>query len=195
MSSNVKRPTLGLGDGLIEEIPLSSRRGSTSKEDAATQDRLIYIRDAYRNDARGFPTNYVSTAKYNAWTFLPKFLYEQFQRYANIFFLFTASIQQIPGVSPTSHFTTIVPLTIVLAATGFKEAFEDVKRHIADKQVNNRRVKVLRGTEFFEIRWRDVKVGDLLRVENGEFFPADMAVISSSEPEAICYIETANLDG
>ena len=40
-----------------------------------------------------FPTFHSSTAKYNLATFFPKFLYEQFSRHANIFFLFTAMIQ------------------------------------------------------------------------------------------------------
>ena len=46
---------------------------------------------------------------------------EQFSKYANVFFLFTACIQQIPGVSPTNRWTTIVPLGLVLLASAFKE--------------------------------------------------------------------------
>ena len=48
-----------------------------------------------------FKSNKISTAKYNLLSFLPKFLYEQFRRYANIFFLCIGLLQQIPGVSPT----------------------------------------------------------------------------------------------
>jgi phospholipid-transporting ATPase len=195
MSSSIMKPVHG-ENSVVDKAslhvtdPLGSKRGSST-----SQDRLLYIRATPQNDGQKFTTNYISTAKYSVFTFLPKFLYEQFQRYANIFFLFAAAIQQIPGVSPTSRFTTIVPLSIVLAATGCKEAFEDIKRYLSDKEMNNRHVKVLRDGEFATIRWRDVKVGDILRVENGDFFPADLVVLSSSEPEAICYIETANLDG
>lgn len=40
-----------------------------------------------------------------------------------------------------------------------------------------------------------LKVGDIVRVENDQLFPADMALLSSSEPLATAYIETSNLDG
>jgi len=35
----------------------------------------------------------VSTAQYSFISFLPKFLYEQFQKYSNVFFLFIALLQ------------------------------------------------------------------------------------------------------
>lgn len=58
-------------------------------------------------------------------TFLPKFLFEQFRRAANAFFLFTAIIQQIPDVSPTSRYTTAIPLALVLLVAAIKEIAED----------------------------------------------------------------------
>ncbi|KAF5345280.1 hypothetical protein D9758_008433 [Tetrapyrgos nigripes] len=143
-----------------------------------------------------FCSNYVSTSKYNLVTFVPKFLTEQFSKYANLFFLFTACIQQIPDVSPTNQYTTIVPLAVVLLASAFKEAQEDLKRHQSDSELNSRLTKVLtsQGT-FSDDKWQDVRVGDVVRLESNDFIPADMILLSSSEPEGLCYIETSNLDG
>lgn len=42
-----------------------------------------------------FVSNRISTSKYNLVTFIPKFLFEQFSNYANVFFLFTSCIQVI----------------------------------------------------------------------------------------------------
>ena len=137
---------------------------------------------------------------------------EQFSKYANVFFLFTALIQQIPNVSPTNKYTTIAPLALVLLVAAFKEIQEDLvsrriplssptltgtlqKRHQSDSDLNSRLAKVLVGTQFEDKPWRSIKVGDIVRLESNDFFPADLIILSSSEPEGLCYIETSNLDG
>ncbi|PPR02401.1 hypothetical protein CVT26_011369 [Gymnopilus dilepis] len=164
------------------------------KEKVLTGERVIALNNSLANAE--FSSNFVSTSKYNLATFLPKFLYEQFSKYANQFFLFTACIQQIPGVSPTQPYTTIVPLAVVLMASAFKEVKEDVKRHQSDNDLNSRKAKVLTSqSTFVEKKWKDIQVGDVVRLENNDFIPADMILITSSEPEGLCYIETSNLDG
>ncbi|KAI9469032.1 MAG: hypothetical protein EXX96DRAFT_590210 [Benjaminiella poitrasii] len=158
-------------------------------------ERIIHINNPELNIQQKFLHNRVFTAKYTVITFLPKFLYEEFSKYANLFFLFISGIQQIPGISPTSRYTTVVPLVIVLLITAIKELIEDWGVHRSDAELNARKCKVLEGTQFVEKAWRDIKVGDILRIESGENFPADLILISSSEPEGLCYIETSNLDG
>ncbi|KAI9251699.1 hypothetical protein EDC94DRAFT_621844 [Helicostylum pulchrum] len=155
--------------------------------------RIIHINQNELN--QGFMSNSVSTAKYNAASFLPKFLYDEFSKSANIFFLFISGIQQIPNISPTSRYTTVLPLVIVLLITAIKEIVEDYGVHKSDRELNNRKCKIFDGSQFIEKAWRDLKVGDICRIDNSQFFPADLILISSSEPEGLCYIETSNLDG
>ena len=55
--------------------------------------RTIYINQSHLNAQQNYVSNSVSTAKYNVVTFLPKFLFEEFSKSANIFFLFISGIQ------------------------------------------------------------------------------------------------------
>ncbi|CAH8478607.1 unnamed protein product [Dicrocoelium dendriticum] len=101
------------------------------------------------------------------------------KRYANVFFLLIALLQQIPGVSPTA----------------IKEMIEDFKRHRADDATNNSKSLILRGGEWVETLWKELQVGDLVKVCDNQLIPADLILLASSEPQAMCYIETSNLDG
>ena len=169
--------------------------GRGKPDPSALGPRLIHLNNPPANALIKYVDNHISTAKYNVATFLPKFLFEQFSKYANLFFLFTAGLQQIPNISPTSRYTTIVPLGIVLLVSAGKELIEDYKRKTSDKSLNYSKAKVLRGNTFEMSKWIDVAVGDIVRVESEEPFPADLVLLASSEPEGLCYIETANLDG
>ncbi|KAL1869075.1 hypothetical protein VTK73DRAFT_3383 [Phialemonium thermophilum] len=169
--------------------------GRAKPDPATLGPRVIYLNNPPANSANKYIDNHISTAKYNIATFLPKFLFEQFSKYANIFFLFTAALQQIPGLSPTNQYTTIGPLIIVLLVSAVKEYVEDYRRKQADKALNMSKARVLRGSSFVETKWINVAVGDIVRVESEEPFPADLVLLASSEPEGLCYIETANLDG
>ncbi|XP_024293606.1 phospholipid-transporting ATPase IA isoform X1 [Oncorhynchus tshawytscha] len=170
----------------IEEA--TSRTSIADLEDA----RLIFINQPQLTK---FCTNHVSTAKYNALTFLPRFLYAQFRRAANSFFLFIALLQQIPDVSPTGRWTTLVPLILILLVAALKEIVEDLKRHKADRVVNRKEAQVLRNGAWEIVHWEKVTVGDVVRASDGDHLPADLVLLASSEPHAMCYIETSNLDG
>ena len=43
--------------------------------------------------------------------------------------------------------------------------------------------------------WKNVQVGDFVRIYNEEEVPADVVVLSTSDPDGACYVETKNLDG
>ena len=43
--------------------------------------------------------------------------------------------------------------------------------------------------------WKNIQVGDFVRIFNNDQIPADIAILSTSDPDGACYIETKNLDG
>jgi len=69
------------------------------------------------------------------------------------------------------------------------------QRHTSDNRVNNRLSSVLRDGKLVEERWHKVVVGDIIKMENDQFVAADILLLSTSEPNSLCYIETAELDG
>ncbi|XP_053487071.1 phospholipid-transporting ATPase IA isoform X4 [Ictalurus furcatus] len=175
-------------EGYEKTEDASEKTSLADQEDA----RLIFINQPQFTK---FCCNRVSTAKYNVLTFLPRFLYSQFRRAANSFFLFIALLQQIPDVSPTGRWTTLVPLLFILVVAAVKEVIEDLKRHKADSVVNKKETQVLRNGAWEIVHWEKVAVGEVVRAFNGDHLPADLIILSSSEPQAMCYIETSNLDG
>ncbi|URE36999.1 ATPase, class [Musa troglodytarum] len=156
--------------------------------------RTIYCNDSDANFIARFKSNSISTTKYNVLTFLPKGLFEQFRRVANLYFLMISILSTTP-ISPVSPVTNVVPLSLVLLVSLIKEAFEDWKRLENDNSINNTAVDVLQGQNWENMPWRKLQVGDIVRVKQDGFFPADLLFLASTNPDGVCYIETANLDG
>lgn len=140
--------------------------------------------------------NRTMTAKYTIVTFLPKSLYEQFRRVANIYFTLVAGLS-LTDVSPVRAWTTFTPLSIVLGVSLLKEAVEDYKRHKADRIENGRSVLVWNNAAgtWDEKRWDAVLVGDIVCVQRDQYFPCDVMLLSSGTHDGVCYVETMNLDG
>lgn len=90
-----------------------------------------------------YATNQVLTAKYTVYNFLFKNLLEQFRRVANIFFAVLCVLQFFPQFATINPIVAMLPLLAVLAITGLKDGYEDVKRHQSDRQLNRQRVRVL----------------------------------------------------
>uniref|UniRef100_A0A8C6TSW4 Phospholipid-transporting ATPase n=1 Tax=Neogobius melanostomus TaxID=47308 RepID=A0A8C6TSW4_9GOBI len=142
--------------------------------------------------------NAIKTYKYNALTFIPLNLYEQFKRVANVYFLALLILQIIPDITTLPWYTTLIPLVVVLGITAIKDLVDDLARHRMDKEINNRKTEVLldgRSEHTQSAKWRDVQVGDVVRLKKNDFIPADILMLSSSNPNSLCYVETAELDG
>ena len=75
------------------------------------------------------PKNSISTSKYTYFNFLPKILFEQFSKIANIYFLIIAFFQVFKEISNSNGKPVILfPLFIVVSVNGIKDFYEDWKR-------------------------------------------------------------------
>ncbi|KAK3151505.1 hypothetical protein QOZ80_3AG0246740 [Eleusine coracana subsp. coracana] len=187
---------------------MSTRRSASerlgSQRDLRDEDaRFVYINDADRtinNAGQGqqpsvFPDNSVHTTKYSVLTFLPRNLYEQFHRVAYLYFLLLVALNFVPQLGVFTPAAAVLPLAFVIGVSAVKDAYEDWRRHRSDKTENNRTASVLVGGVFVPRRWKDIQVGDVLRVAANETLPCDIVLLSTSDPTGVAYVQTINLDG
>ncbi|XP_078087852.1 LOW QUALITY PROTEIN: phospholipid-transporting ATPase VB [Mustelus asterias] len=191
--------------GTSETTPLlsSSSLNSPAKEKPASNNqRIIFPNNGkLAKDSERLMKDYVSnkirTTKYTFINFLPKNIFEQFYRFANIYFLLLALLNWVPSIGVFHKEITMLPLIIVMSITAIKDGVEDYKRYRFDKRVNQAKTQVFdwKEKQYIEKCWKDVRVGDFVRLICNEIIPADMLLLNSSEPNGICHIETFNLDG
>ncbi|KAG0256950.1 hypothetical protein DFQ27_005390 [Actinomortierella ambigua] len=322
------------GEGFEESYRL--RRMESHASMSAAKRRRIYVNlapeaiDADVNTASlpHYPTNRITTSKYTPLTFVPKNLFEQFRRIANLYFLFVAGLSIVPILGGFPPFLSFMPLIFIITVTAIKDGIEDWKRRKSDRTLNNSPIVMLKNwkntniasagstpfgrfmsklaglfghsgqqheqdssssastaarqqhrhlsppipgsptgsshsnhTSYFNSRpseatvsinaaeqgypssddlqrmqsnvseatskrpirrkiphsvlnhsesfyshsrhharweqstWQDVKVGDIVCLKNDDAIPADIVILSTSEPDGLCFIETKNLDG
>ncbi|GMR39466.1 hypothetical protein PMAYCL1PPCAC_09661, partial [Pristionchus mayeri] len=106
----------------------------------------------------------ISTTKYNLLTFIPKNLWEQFYRLANIYFVFIIGTDFFLAQYDVHIF--IDPVVFILLLTAVKDALEDLRRHRLDSKVNNTTCRVWdnNANRFRKMKWKHILVGDILHI-------------------------------
>lgn len=139
-----------------------------------------------------YPQNTVSNAKYNALTFFPVILYEQFKFFFNLYFLLVALSQAWPPLRIGYLSSYVVPLAFVLTVTMGKEAYDDIQRRRRDNECNNEIYTLANGSQ---VSSKDIRVGQTIVLYQDQRVPADLVVLKSSEPSGESFIRTDQLDG
>ena len=84
-----------------------------------------------------------------------------------------------------------------------KEAYDDYKRNLRDKEANSARYLLLEpsaarsddGPHTRAIPSSKIRVGDLILLEKNQRVPADMVLLRTSDQSGTCFIRTDQLDG
>ena len=151
----------------------------------------------------GFETNVITTSKYTMKSFLPLFLLHNLNpmtKFANFYFLVVCVLQSIEIISITDSIpTSAVPLAFVLMIEAINDAREDIARHKADEEANNAKVEIFNKANeaFEELRWCDVRVGDIIKCYEKDIFPADLLFLraADSRKPRSCFVNTKSMDG
>uniref|UniRef100_A0A8C5B578 Phospholipid-transporting ATPase n=1 Tax=Gadus morhua TaxID=8049 RepID=A0A8C5B578_GADMO len=173
------------------------------KKNKENKTRIVHANILYdnakgeENPNRHFSDNKIKTTKYTLLSFLPKNLFEQFHRFANVYFVFIALLNFVPVVNAFQPELALAPVVFILSVTAIKDLWEDYRRHRSDTEINHMDCLVYSRPEkrYLERFWKQIRVGDFIRLRCNEILPADVLLLSSSDPDRLCHIETATLDG
>ncbi|XP_029298101.1 probable phospholipid-transporting ATPase VB [Cottoperca gobio] len=153
--------------------------------------------DKAKQPNRYFLGNGIKTTKYTLLLFIPMNLFEQFHRLANIYFVGLAILNFVPVVNAFQPEVALIPICVIMCLAALKDGWEDFRRYQSDNKINNTLCFIYSRKEkqFMERRWKDVRVGDFVKVVYNEIVPADLLLLHTSDPNGVCHIDTSNLDG
>uniref|UniRef100_A0A2K5I7J3 Phospholipid-transporting ATPase n=1 Tax=Colobus angolensis palliatus TaxID=336983 RepID=A0A2K5I7J3_COLAP len=156
--------------------------------------RTVWLGHPEKRDQR-YPRNVINNQKYNFFTFLPGVLFNQFKYFFNLYFLLLACSQFVPEMRLGALYTYWVPLGFVLAVTVIREAVEEIRCYVRDKEVNSQVYSRLTARGTVKVKSSNIQVGDLIIVEKNQRVPADMIFLRTSEKNGSCFLRTDQLDG
>ncbi|OXB79242.1 UNVERIFIED_CONTAM: hypothetical protein H355_013163 [Colinus virginianus] len=92
-------------------------------------------------------------------------LFNQFKYFFNLYFLLLACSQFVVEMRLGALYTYWVPLGFVLAVTVIREAAEEIRCYMRDKEVNSQIYSKLTGRGTVKVKSSNIQVGDLIIVE------------------------------
>nr|ACO15272.1 Probable phospholipid-transporting ATPase VD [Caligus clemensi] len=95
-----------------------------------------------------YTKNQIRTTKYTLLWFLPKNLFEQFHRCANLYFLFIVLLNWVPAINAFGKEVSMIPVIFVLGFTAIKDLFEDRRRYQSGKRINNSTCRVYKSLKM-----------------------------------------------
>ena len=104
----------------------------------------------------------------------------------NRYFLLIACLQLIPEITSVSAITTWVPLLVIFSISAAKEGYDDSRRAKEDSIFNAKinyilqRDHVARASKRVPVKSQDIRVGQILYIEEGTEVPCDIMLLKTS---------------
>lgn len=130
-----------VGEPEVKDSKVKKQKRRKSKKEGKT--RTVHANILYDNAKgednpnRHYANNKIKTTKYTLLSFLPKNLFEQFHRFANVYFVFIALLNFVPVVNAFQPELALAPVVFILSVTAIKDLWEDYRRHRSDKEINH----------------------------------------------------------
>lgn len=140
--------------------------------------------------------NSIKNTKYNLLTFLPLFFYNQFKFFFNFYYLCLCMSQFYEPLKIGFLFTYIGPLAFVIFLSLFNEIVDEVSKYLRDYEVNSEKFKIVMPRQAKKIvKSGNLQVGDLVFLDENDRAPADLVILSTTDPSGRVYIRTDQIDG
>lgn len=178
-------------------IKEGSEAAKKQEEEKKFKDRYTHI-FGIANEERNktsFPSNEVKTSKYNNAIMLFKAFLAQLLRLPVIYYVVIIILEAIPSISPYSPIPTFVLLVFVVCLAVVRELFEDTQRYFADLATNTTPTVKYRNGSWTRVGWKDLYVGDVIRIKQFETIPADCVCLASANESHLFGIQTQAIDG
>lgn len=142
-----------------------------------------------------FPSNEVNSTQFNNILMLYKPFLNQLRRVPIIYFVFMTFLEIFTSISPYPSIPTYVVILFVICLSTIREAFEDVGRYKTDLKINTAGVVKYKFGKWHRVNWRNIFVGDIIRLKESDTVPADCVCLASANDDRSFYLQTNSLNG
>ncbi|KAI2464429.1 phospholipid-translocating P-type ATPase [Annulohypoxylon bovei var. microspora] len=100
----------------------------------------------------------------------------------------------LPPQSPAPNKTFLEVIERPTSGQSYNPDEQDTIARVKGDLINYD-VKPTGEARFHKDHWKNLQVGDFVRLYNDDELPADIVVLATSDSDGACYVETKNLDG
>ena len=171
---------------------MENLRTETGREEPKNVNwRELELFGGYDNGSDKFESNCIHSSRFTLWNVVPKSIFEQLQRFSNLWFLFIVCISFSNTEDTLWHkLSRLIPLVFILGINLLKDISGCIELRNSDKKLNSHKYFVWNGQEFVEKLGMKILVGDIVLILDNESIPADILLLYVQNTNG-CYADTS----
>ena len=192
-------PTISNNSSQNPSLEITSKEGFFPKLIRRLFQTVSSKESIINNKGKSNPINFISNQidnqKYNIFTLLPLFFFNEYKHFSNFYFLLIALTQIYEPFRIGFLITYIGPIILVAGLSLIKELWDEIKRKLKDKKLNKEIYIKITDNGQKEIFSENLKVGDFLVLQKDQRVPADMILLQTKDVSGTAFVRTDQLDG